>query len=59
MSATKLSRRFAPLGSSSKTAGNVPKLQGVIFDVDGTLCMSPYTLGGESKDSLCLTLVME
>jgi hypothetical protein len=31
-------RRFAPLGKTDDEAGNaVPKLKGVVFDVDGTL----------------------
>lgn len=31
-------RRFAPLkGNSDKDTGGVPKLKGVVFDVDGTL----------------------
>lgn len=39
MSAVKTPRRFAPLGTNVKSSGNLPKLQGVVFDVDGTLCM--------------------
>lgn len=38
-------RRFAPLGPSSKRtkeaeAEGVPRLRGIVFDVDGTLCKS-------------------
>jgi hypothetical protein len=31
-------RRFAPL-DPSVNASNLPKLDGIVFDVDGTLCM--------------------
>ena len=34
-------RRFAPLDATAAAEEGVPKLDGIIFDVDGTLCTSP------------------
>src|ERR1700754_4370441 len=31
-------RKFAPLGLVQPDTGDVPKLDGIVFDVDGTLC---------------------
>jgi hypothetical protein len=41
-------RRFAPLGPSSKKtreaeAEGIPRLRGIVFDVDGTLCEYFYS----------------
>jgi hypothetical protein len=33
-------RKFAPLDPTVKPTPGVPKLEGIIFDVDGTLCIS-------------------
>ncbi|KAI2630018.1 HAD-like protein [Xylaria nigripes] len=39
MAGTGVPRRFAPLKDTGQPRGNAPNLQGVIFDVDGTLCL--------------------
>jgi hypothetical protein len=40
MTSSKLKRRFAPLNQSKSTAAepDIPILEGIVFDVDGTLC---------------------
>jgi hypothetical protein len=42
MSTNKVKRRFAPLNQSrgSVIEPTIPTVDGIIFDVDGTLCMS-------------------
>ncbi|KAJ6443331.1 had superfamily [Purpureocillium lavendulum] len=41
--ASSVPRRFAPLaGAAAAAEGGRPKLQGVVFDMDGTLCMMAH-----------------
>ena len=58
----KTPRQFAPLKESGdNTAERVPRLRGVVFDVDGTLwcvattCLQPQ-LSPEFGDSVCVLL---
>ncbi|KAK0108361.1 hypothetical protein ONS95_003174 [Cadophora gregata] len=43
-------RRFAPLGSDS--GGDLPKLRGIVFDVDGTLCIPQTWMFGQMRSAL-------
>lgn len=45
-------RRFAPLDSSQGTNHNAPKLKGVVFDVDGTLCLPQNYMFKEMRSAL-------
>jgi hypothetical protein len=35
-------RRFAPLDPAAAAQSRLPRLDGIVFDVDGTLCMSIF-----------------
>lgn len=45
-------RRFAPLDPSIPNANNAPKLKGVVFDVDGTLCLPQNYMFKEMRSAL-------
>ncbi|KAL4909026.1 hypothetical protein BDW74DRAFT_174244 [Aspergillus multicolor] len=45
-------RRFAPLNQSSSESSNAPKLKGIVFDVDGTLCLPQNYMFGEMREAL-------
>ena len=40
--------RFAPLNPEAGNPSNRPKLSGIVFDVDGTLCESSNLLESKS-----------
>jgi hypothetical protein len=46
-SSTRPQRRFAPLGQPA-TEG-APQLQGIVFDMDGTLCKYPFSISENKK----------
>ncbi|KAJ5391397.1 hydrolase [Penicillium cosmopolitanum] len=56
MSATKVEcqhlrpRRFAPLDTSRKS--DAPPLKGIVFDVDGTLCLPQHHMFSEMREAL-------
>ncbi|KAJ5172949.1 hydrolase [Penicillium capsulatum] len=43
-------RRFAPLDATR--ASDAPTLKGIVFDVDGTLCLPQYNMFQEMRDAL-------
>ncbi|CBF85872.1 hypothetical protein AN1945.2 [Aspergillus nidulans FGSC A4] len=43
------SRRFAPLNPSRAEPSNDPQLKGIVFDVDGTLCLPQNYMFGEMR----------
>ncbi|CZR60345.1 related to HAD superfamily hydrolase [Phialocephala subalpina] len=46
-------RRFAPLGQKGEDAAKeLPKLKGIVFDVDGTLCLQQNYMFGEMRRAL-------
>lgn len=45
-------RRFAPLDSEVKPADGIKKLDGVVFDVDGTLCLPQNYMFAEMRSAL-------
>ncbi|KAI1332726.1 HAD-like protein [Xylariaceae sp. FL0255] len=45
-------RRFAPLKTSTDQTSNLPRLQGIIFDVDGTLCLPQNYMFAEMRQVL-------
>ncbi|TVY84009.1 putative uncharacterized hydrolase [Lachnellula suecica] len=45
-------RRFAPLG---KDGGRLPTLKGIVFDVDGTLCVQQNYMFGQMRSALGIT----
>ncbi|KAJ4337165.1 hypothetical protein N0V87_004836 [Didymella glomerata] len=46
-------RRFAPLNPEKKSAGDKrPVLKGIVFDVDGTLCLPQNYMFGEMRSAL-------
>ncbi|ORY65463.1 haloacid dehalogenase-like hydrolase [Pseudomassariella vexata] len=45
-------RRFAPLKEAAGLTSNLPKLRGVVFDVDGTLCEPQNQMFGEMRSVL-------
>ncbi|KAF1989809.1 putative HAD superfamily hydrolase [Aulographum hederae CBS 113979] len=44
-------RRFAPLGDGEQN-GDAPRLNGIVFDVDGTLCQPQNYMFGEMRAAL-------
>ncbi|KAH7350887.1 HAD-like domain-containing protein [Rhexocercosporidium sp. MPI-PUGE-AT-0058] len=46
----KESRRFAPLGTDA--GGELPQLKGIVFDVDGTLCIPQTWMFGQMRSAL-------
>ncbi|PNY25093.1 putative hydrolase [Tolypocladium capitatum] len=49
--ASAVPRRFAPLQGAANEAG-IPRLQGVVFDMDGTLCEPQTYMFGEMRAAL-------
>ncbi|KAL4792073.1 HAD-like domain-containing protein [Aspergillus venezuelensis] len=47
-------RRFAPLNPSrsNESNSNAPQLKGIVFDVDGTLCLPQNYMFGEMREAL-------
>ncbi|KIW07742.1 uncharacterized protein PV09_01672 [Verruconis gallopava] len=45
-------RKFAPLNPEKPAAADIPKLEGIIFDVDGTLCEPQNYMFQEMRDAL-------
>ncbi|KAL4932763.1 putative haloacid dehalogenase-like hydrolase [Aspergillus undulatus] len=45
-------RRFAPLNPSNREASNAPQLKGIVFDVDGTLCLPQNYMFGKMREAL-------
>ncbi|KAG4443483.1 hypothetical protein IFR05_001053 [Cadophora sp. M221] len=45
-------RRFAPLGIEAADGGELPKLKGIVFDVDGTLCIPQTWMFGQMRSAL-------
>lgn len=45
-------RQFAPLRGDAGNSANAPRLQGVVFDVDGTLCEPQTYMFGEMRSAL-------
>ncbi|KAL4752810.1 hypothetical protein BDW72DRAFT_170164 [Aspergillus terricola var. indicus] len=45
-------RRFAPLNPSKSEPSNDPQLKGIVFDVDGTLCLPQNYMFGEMREAL-------
>ncbi|KAL2857927.1 HAD-like domain-containing protein [Aspergillus pseudoustus] len=45
-------RRFAPLNPSIRGSPDVPQLKGIVFDVDGTLCLPQNYMFGEMRSAL-------
>ncbi|PSR90345.1 HAD-like domain-containing protein [Coniella lustricola] len=50
--ASRSRRQFAPLKAESIASGNLPRLKGVVFDVDGTLCRPQNYMFGEMRAAL-------
>ncbi|TVY49543.1 putative uncharacterized hydrolase [Lachnellula occidentalis] len=48
-------RRFAPLGEGIANTGGAPKLKGIVFDVDGTLCVQQNYMFGQMRSALNIT----
>lgn len=46
------SRRLAPVSSSSKATDDAPKVKGLVFDMDGTLCLPQNYMFGEIRAAL-------
>ncbi|KAL2835216.1 HAD-like domain-containing protein [Aspergillus cavernicola] len=45
-------RRFAPLNTSNNNPPTAPQLKGIVFDVDGTLCLPQNYMFGEMRAAL-------
>ncbi|KAL7659323.1 HAD-like protein [Aspergillus welwitschiae] len=45
-------RRFAPLLPSSSSSSSAPPLRGIVFDVDGTLCLPQNHMFSEMRQAL-------
>ncbi|OAL20233.1 hypothetical protein AYO20_11522 [Fonsecaea nubica] len=45
-------KRFAPLNPHAETGHDLPKLQGIIFDMDGTLCLPQNYMFREMREAL-------
>ncbi|TQB74091.1 hypothetical protein MPDQ_005148 [Monascus purpureus] len=45
-------RRFAPLSPAKNTLSNAPPLKGIVFDVDGTLCLPQHYMFSEMRAAL-------
>ncbi|KAF7589757.1 hypothetical protein BBP40_003907 [Aspergillus hancockii] len=45
-------RRFAPLNPEKKGLSNAPPLKGIVFDVDGTLCLPQNYMFGQMREAL-------
>ncbi|OJJ49255.1 hypothetical protein ASPZODRAFT_13980 [Penicilliopsis zonata CBS 506.65] len=45
-------RKFAPLNPAVKELPNAPRLAGVVFDVDGTLCLPQHYMFSEMRAAL-------
>ncbi|KAJ6785244.1 hypothetical protein PWT90_07211 [Aphanocladium album] len=54
---TKVPRRFAPLNPGSSS--DAPKLQGIVFDMDGTLCEPQNYMFGEMRAALGITKAID
>ncbi|KAK2733144.1 hypothetical protein FQN57_002294 [Myotisia sp. PD_48] len=50
--ASKQMRKFTPLNSSAVIDGSIPSLKGIIFDVDGTLCLPQHYMFQEMRSAL-------
>ncbi|OHW94564.1 haloacid dehalogenase-like hydrolase [Colletotrichum incanum] len=48
-------RRFAPLKPGAAANSNAPRLKGIVFDVDGTLCEPQTYMFGEMRQALGIT----
>ncbi|KAF4809786.1 putative uncharacterized hydrolase [Colletotrichum siamense] len=53
--ATVTPRRFAPLKDGAAANSNAPRLKGIVFDVDGTLCEPQTYMFKEMRDALKIT----
>ncbi|PGH20746.1 hypothetical protein AJ80_03506 [Polytolypa hystricis UAMH7299] len=51
-SCSRRQRRFAPLNADAKYDGSAPALKGVVFDVDGTLCLPQHYMFKEMRSVL-------
>ncbi|KAI9367027.1 HAD-like domain-containing protein [Aspergillus egyptiacus] len=45
-------RRFAPLNPANPDPPNTPQLKGIVFDVDGTLCLPQNYMFGQMREAL-------
>ncbi|KAB8079225.1 HAD superfamily hydrolase [Aspergillus leporis] len=45
-------RRFAPLNPKKKRTSSEPPLKGIVFDVDGTLCLPQNYMFGQMREAL-------
>ncbi|KAE8145257.1 HAD-like domain-containing protein [Aspergillus avenaceus] len=45
-------RRFAPLSAEGRESSNAPLLKGIVFDVDGTLCLPQNYMFGQMREAL-------
>ncbi|ODM22802.1 hypothetical protein SI65_00391 [Aspergillus cristatus] len=45
-------RRFAPLKPERKSESDAPALEGIVFDVDGTLCLPQHHMFSEMRSAL-------
>ncbi|ETN45364.1 uncharacterized protein HMPREF1541_09195 [Cyphellophora europaea CBS 101466] len=54
MSTLKRPRRFAPLDPDKENMHNAPKLRGIVFDVDGTLCLPQNYMFREMRAALSI-----
>lgn len=60
MSSSASVRRFAPLKQSLQSpSSNAPKLKGVVFDMDGTLCIPQTYMFGQMRDALGITKAVD
>ncbi|TVY30498.1 putative uncharacterized hydrolase [Lachnellula hyalina] len=48
-------RRFAPLKEGVVNTSGAPKLKGIVFDVDGTLCVQQNYMFGQMRSALNIT----
>ncbi|KAF6839627.1 had superfamily [Colletotrichum plurivorum] len=52
-------RRFAPLKAGAAANSNAPRLKGIVFDVDGTLCEPQTYMFKEMRDALGITKAVD
>lgn len=48
-------RKFAPLKEGAAANSHLPKLRGIVFDVDGTLCQPQNYMFGEMRSALSIS----
>ncbi|KAI3398399.1 hypothetical protein diail_9219 [Diaporthe ilicicola] len=48
-------RKFAPLKDGAAASSHLPRLKGIVFDVDGTLCQPQNYMFGEMRKALSIS----